>query len=189
MAIKKPTPPTAPVPPVSPKDQTDSQDSGNATDTPMASPPSKDFGVHITISSPDSHQTTGQHTNSGEHTKQQSDTGKTDTDQEANDGTAKNTIQTQAPVMQQETQVPTENPGINVHTGNQMGQISIWPFVIVFLAAFAGFTLMNIMKSKSPARQSPDQAAPKQDRHEVEAVKNKNDKKDDDQHKHFEIRV
>lgn len=194
MAIKQPTPPTPPTPPVSPKGDGANQAAGTSDNTNTNANPeagSKDFGVHITISSPED-----------KAAKQQTDGGKSNVvTQQGDNGTTSqggdNTAPSQGVPLQgnpnaQPLTTEVQDDGQRIHIGNNMSpldNISIWPFVVVFCGAFLIFSFMNMRKKKmsTPSvRQRAPQKKPPEDRG---AYQKKNDDDDDNIHGHFEVRI
>ena len=193
MAIKKPTPPTPPTAPISPKGDEDasSTDTGDSSGT-ANEVGARDFGVHITISSPEDKGNSQQNSEKKETTAPTAGT-----DQSGNTSVTGEAAPVQAvPVQTTETnqqlttQVQEDGQKIHIANNDSMGgHISIWPFVLIFIMAFLGFTFLNMRKNK-------------QLRHAMKTEKKENlkgsmlkenqrvaSKKDDDSHGHFEIRV
>lgn len=200
MAIKAPTAPTPPTPPVSPKAQ-DNGEGGHNTDTNQGSESTgKEFGIHINVSSP------GDKTEKGQKVKQDTNA--------AGDGQLQKEVITkerdQLPEPQavltgdmpadRMLQTETKQPGddalhVNSHDSS-FGGISIWPFVLVFVTAFIGFTLLNYMKKKEsePVTAKMIKQEEKPEIKQGDSLKENKapstgKNKDDDTHKHFEIRI
>lgn len=194
MAIKQPTPPTPPTPPVSPKGDGANQAAGtgnnpNTNTNPEAG--SKDFGVHITISSPED-----------KAAKQQTDGGKSNvvTQQGGNGTTSQggdNTAPSQGVPLQgnpnaQPLTTEVQDEGQRIHIANNnspFDNISIWPFVVIFCGAFLIFSFMNMRKRKLSSTAGPQKDPLKKPPEEGRASQKKNDDDDDNIHGHFEVRI
>ena len=200
MAIKQPTPPTPPTPPVSPKGDTATQASGptdNSNTGHNTEAGSRDFGVHITISAPEDK--TG---------KQQTNTGKENTVQQQGDSSAvkqgeENTAAPQPVQMQGNRNAQTlttegQDGGQKIHIANNntpFDNISIWPFVLIFITAFLAFSFMNMQKRKNNQSSTLPKDISKERQNTTQSAKNSNsngkwnDDDDDNIHGHFEVRI
>ena len=205
MAIKAPTAPTPPTPPVSPKGQ-DSGDVGHNNDSNTgAEAPGKDFGIHINISSPEDK------TNKNQNQNQQHNTNTSGDGKVQKEVTTKERDQLPEPqavltgdmpsdkILQTETKDPG-NDALHINNNSSFGGISIWPFVLVFVTAFIGFTVLNYLKKKEhepvtptnikEANKEKDKAEFSQrESYSANTAKSSANDQDDDTHKHFEIRI
>lgn len=205
MAIKAPTAPTPPTPPVSPKGQ-DSGDAGhNNNANTGAEAPGKDFGIHINISSPEDK------TNKNQNQNQQQNTNTSGDGKVQKEVTTKERDQLPEPqavltgnmpsdkILQTETKDPG-NDALHINNNSSFGGISIWPYVLVFVTAFIGFTVLNYLKKKEhepvtptnikEANKEKDKAEFSQrESHSANTAKSSANDQDDDTHKHFEIRI
>lgn len=205
MAIKAPTAPTPPTPPVSPKGQ-DSGDAGhNNNANTGAEAPGKDFGIHINISSPEDK------TNKNQNQNQQHNTNTSGDGKVQKEVTTKERDQLPEPqavltgnmpsdkILQTETKDPG-NDALHINNNSSFGGISIWPFVLVFVTAFIGFTVLNYLKKKEhepvtptnikEANKEKDKAEFSQrESYSANTAKSSANDQDDDTHKHFEIRI
>ena len=205
MAIKAPTAPTPPTPPVSPKSQ-DNGDVGHNNDSNAgAETTGKDFGIHINISSPEDK--TGRNQNQN----QQQNTNTSGDDKVQKEVTTKERDQLPEPqavltgdmpsdkILQTETKDPG-NDALRLNNDSSFGGISIWPFVLVFVTAFIGFTVLNYLKKKEHEpvtltnikadNKVKDKAESSKRGSQGENIgKSSANNNDDDAHKHFEIRI
>ena len=205
MAIKAPTAPTPPTPPVSPKSQ-DNGDVGHNNDSNAGvETTGKDFGIHINISSPEDK------TGKNQNQNQQQNTNNSGDDKVQKEVTTKERDQLPEPqavltgdmpsdkILQTETKAPG-NDALHINNNSSFGGISIWPFVLVFVTAFIGFTMLNYLKKKEHEPVIPTNI--KEDNKEKDKAesskrgsqgenigKSSVNKNDDDTHKHFEIRI
>jgi hypothetical protein len=204
MAIKAPTAPTPPTPPVSPKGQ-NSGDAGHNNENTGAEAPGKDFGIHINISSPEDKtgknqtQNQQQNTNTSGDGKVQKEVTIKERDQLPEPQAVLTGDMPSDKLLQTETKDPG-NDALHLNNNSSFGGISIWPFVLVFVTAFIGFTVLNYLKKKEHETVTPinikkdnkvtDKAEGSQrDFHSVNIGKSSANNKDDDTHKHFEIRI
>lgn len=205
MAIKAPTAPTPPTPPVSPKGQ-DSGDVGHNTDTNTgAEYTGKDFGIHINISSPEDktgknqNQNQQQNTNNAGDGKVQKEVTTKERDQLPEPQAVLTGDMPSDRVLQTETKDPG-NDALHINNNSSYGGISIWPFVLVFVTAFIGFTVLNYLKKKehepvttiniNAENKAKDKIeATQEGSQSVNTGKSSANDQDDDTHKHFEIRI
>mgnify|MGYP006916056052 CR=1 FL=1 len=151
MAIKAPTPPTPPTPPISPKgDDSPATDAGVPENTGNDAG-ARDFGVHITISSPETKENNPQNTDGNTAISQEGDKGNTNNARPDDGGNTVQSVQVQGTDANQQvtTQVQDEGPPIHVVNNDSMlGQISVWPFVLIFVMAFLGFSFLNMRNKR-----------------------------------------
>lgn len=199
MAIKVPTAPTPPTPPVSPKAQDNGSGEHNTDTNSGTETTGKDFGIHINISSPEDktgkNQNQQQNTNISGDGKVQKEVITKERDQLPEPQAVLTGDMPADKVLQTETK-DTGNDALHLNNNSSFGGISIWPFVLVFVTAFIGFTLLNYMKKKESEPANPDYIKPEEKNKSMQgnSYKEKNPKssvkdKDDDSHKHFEIRI
>jgi hypothetical protein len=200
MAIKTPTPPTPPTPPVSPKAQ-DNEASGHNPDTATGTDGgSREFGIHINISGPEDKQEQKENTQvnspaAGDGQLQREVTSK-ERDQLPEPQAVLTGDMPSDKMLQTETREPTNDTLHISHDNPSMEGISLWPFVLVFVAAFIGFTMLNYMKNKSsePWTAQKTELPPRVGReqgkgHEPNSEGVSSKDKQEDTHKHFEIRI
>ena len=200
MAIKQPTPPTPPTPPVSPKGDTATQASGatdNSSTGHNTEAGSRDFGVHITISAPED-KTGKQQTNNGKENavQQQGDSG---TAKQGEENTATpQPVQMQGNPNTQTLTTEVQDDGQKIHIANNntpFDNISIWPFVLIFITAFLAFSFMNMQKRKNNQSSTLPKDMSKERQNEAISLNNNNGKSkgndddDDNIHGHFEVRI
>ena len=201
MAIKAPTAPTPPTPPVSPKGQ-DSGDAGHNNANTGAEAPGKEFGIHINISSPEDktgknqNQNQQQNTNTSGDGKVQKEVTSKERDQLPEPQAVLTGDMPSDKMLQTETREPTNETLHISHDNPSLEGISLWPFVLVFVAAFIGFTMLNYMKNKSsePWTAQKTELPPRVGReqgkgHEPKSEGVPSKDKQEDTHKHFEIRI
>lgn len=156
MAITPPTPPTPPTVPVVPgarkaESVQQSPDSGNGTDS------GREFGVHINISTPQGKQVQVHNSQDGQEAgAQQPVTTQTTDAQEQADEAAQQARQAAVEKMLGLDEKPTaaEEQTVQSHTapwplGGHDGMIMpVWPFIVVFLAAFGIFFMLQKSKQR-----------------------------------------
>jgi len=199
MAIKQPTPPTPPTPPASPKgDTAPPADAGANSNNTGSEAGARDFGVHITISSPED-KGKNQQSNEGTAAKaspQQGEAG-SDSKGEENSVTSQQSVQLPQDNSDQQLNAEVQDQGQKIHIGNNdslFGQISIWPFVLIFVMALVGFTYLNRQKKTDTKRSTVSPQVTKESTQEAESKKTirkstKNDDDDDNIHGNFEVRI
>ncbi|ORT98898.1 hypothetical protein D081_2348 [Anaerovibrio sp. JC8] len=196
MAIKTPTPPTPPTPPVSPKGQDNSNAEVNTGGGGTTETGDKEFGIHINISNPNDKKEKSQNSQqnaAGDGGNQvQKEVITKERDQLPEPQAVLTGDMPADKVLQTEARQP-DNEALHLNNNSStFGGISIWPFVLVFVAAFIGFTLLNIMKNKQELPIKEKQISPQQEtdkEYTAKATDSATKNKDDDDHKHFEIRI
>lgn len=163
MAITPPTPPTPPKAPVVPGARQSTGDTTNQAQTNTdTGDGSRDFGVHINITTPESKQaaattgTDGQNTNANNNApaaaNQQNDSQESAeaVAQQARQAAVQDMLGTSDTANNKETTTEVQQ---DTSAFNQVGQhfsgMSYMPFLLVFLAAFITFTIKNLSKKKA----------------------------------------